>query len=113
MRRVFVFTHFFALAALGAAVVFIIMSLNDQYAFGRLEVQKSPCSALANPFDNPECRKAIALTDASGELSDRSRFLKKAAIFALLLFVAAVHVFSIFFVLKRIKRSTAHAGLRA
>ncbi|MGH7846643.1 MAG: hypothetical protein ACREQW_15965 [Candidatus Binatia bacterium] len=113
MRRVFVLAHFCALGALGAAVVFIIMSLNDQYVFGRLEVQTSPCGGLSSLFENPECRNVFALTDESGELSDRSRFIKKAAIFSLLLFVAAVHVFSIVFVLKRLKRSTSHAGLKA
>lgn len=105
--------HFVALAALAAAVVFIIVSLQDQYAYGRLDFQMSPCSALRNPLESLECRKAFVLSNESGPFSEKSRFFKTAAIFALLLLVAAVHVFSIFFVFKRLKPSHSRAGLRA
>lgn len=112
MRKTFVAVHSFALAALATVVFLIVRLLDERHALGRLDPQRSPCGALANALDSLECRKSLVV-ESSALWSDPARFLRTTVILALLVFVAAVHVYSIVFVLKRLRRSPARMGTGA
>jgi hypothetical protein len=103
MRRIFFLAQILALAAIVGVAFYVNGSLDAVFKLGRLDHQRAMCRSLADPATNPECSEThFRIRDSSAPSQPAMRFV----IYSLLIFIAAMNLFSIFFALKYIRRST-------
>jgi hypothetical protein len=102
MRRIFFLAQVLALAAVAGVAFYVNGSLDAAFKLGRLDHQRAMCRSLADPASNPECSEShFRIRDSSAPSQAAMRFV----IYSLLVFIAAMNLFSIFFALKYVRRS--------